>query len=157
MNMSDNPALDIQGSHKFFSVDCFNRVWDLLDKTKRTDAEDQQMILLALASLWHWTQREDCTATNLSIGYWQASRVYASVRMADEARRYGTLCLKVSEGEDVGPFFLGYAYEALARAESITGNRERAADHLAKARELADRVSEEDSKKQLLADLASIQ
>ena len=35
------------------------------------------MILYALASLWHWTQRPDCSTTNLSIGYWQAASVYA--------------------------------------------------------------------------------
>ena len=60
-----------------FSAHCFNIEWELIDKPERTPAENEQMILYALASLWHWTQRPDCSTTNLSIGYWQAARVYA--------------------------------------------------------------------------------
>ena len=32
----------------------------------RTSEEEDKMLQLSLASLWHWTQREDCTPTNLS-------------------------------------------------------------------------------------------
>ena len=33
------------------------------------------MLRLSLAATWHWTQRPDCTSTNLSIGYWQTARL----------------------------------------------------------------------------------
>jgi hypothetical protein len=93
------------------------------------------MIRLTHASIWHWTQREDCKSTNLSIGYWQASRVYALAGRIEDARRYGELCLKHSHQEV--PFYLGYAYEALARAEKLAANKELAAKHLAEAYRLA--------------------
>jgi len=154
--MSDTPEFDTEAAHKYFAADCFNRVWGLLDKPKRTPEEDQQMVQLCLASVWHWTERDDCTDTNMSIGYWQASRVYASVGLPDEARRYGQLCLEASRGPDILPFYLGYAYEALARAEAVAGNEAKAREHLAESRRIAEGLPNPDAKKQLLADLDAL-
>src|ERR1700687_1872237 len=64
-------------AHRFFSAHCFNRAWDLIRKSNRTTIECEQMLQLSQASLWHWTQRSDCTPKNLSIGNWQLSRIYA--------------------------------------------------------------------------------
>ena len=154
--MAGEPGLDVAAAHRHFSAACFNMTWDYLDKTDRTAEDDQRMIETSLASIWHWTQREDCTDTNLSVGYWQASRVYSTVGMGDEARRYGGLCLRFSQAEGVGPFYLGYAYEALARAEQGAGNRENMEKYLAEARAAAEKVQDADSKGALLADLSTI-
>ena len=89
----DEPDFDLATAHEHFSVACFNQVWGLIDKPNRTPAEDQEMVELCLASLWHWSQRDDCTPTNLSIGYWQASRVYALLGQAENAMQYARLCL----------------------------------------------------------------
>ena len=152
--MTDKPEFDLKAAHKFFSAQCFNMAWSLIDKPDRTAEEDEQMIRLSQASLWHWTQRDDCTKRNMSIGYWQASRVYALVGQADAARKYGLLSLECSAKEE--PFYMGYAYEALARAESVAGDRRKMDEHLRKARELADSVSDVESRKILLADLDGI-
>ena len=154
--MSDKPDFDVETAHRYFSAECFNRVWGLLDKPERTPEEDQAMVNLCLASIWHWTERPDCTETNMSIGFWQASRVYAVVGLADEARRYGELCLGASRGPDILPFYLGYAYEALARAEIVAGNQDEAREHLAESRRIAEGLPNPDAKKQLLADLDAL-
>ena len=157
VSMSDKPEFDAAEAHKYFSADCFNRVWGLLDKRERTPQEDQEMVQLSLASVWHWTQRDDCTDTNMSIGYWQTSRVYATIGLSDEARRYGRLCLEVSQGRDILPFYLGYAYEALARAEAMGGNEAKARGHLAESRSVAEGLPDPDAKKQLLSDLEALE
>lgn len=54
--MDEMPSFDIEAAHKRFSAECFNRAWDLLDKEKRTPEEEQKMIELCLASIWHWTE-----------------------------------------------------------------------------------------------------
>jgi tetratricopeptide (TPR) repeat protein len=154
--MSQEPAFDVVAAHKYFSAQCFNKAWDLLDKPERTAEEDEQMIRLGLASTWHWTQREDCTPTHMSTGYWQTSRIYATLGQADNARRYGQLCLEASQKEGVAPFYLGYAYEALARAESVAGDHEKMQEYLHEARRVADTVPDPDSKSWLLADLDTI-
>lgn len=150
------PDFDVSAAHKFFSAVCFNMAWELIDKADRTPEEDEQMIRLTLASHWHWTQRDDYADINASIAHWQTSRIYAMLGQADSARKYGEMCLAKSQGEDVPPFYLGYAYEALARAESVAGDSEKAKEYLSEARKAADQVTDEDSKKMLLDDLEAI-
>ncbi len=149
-----DPTFDTAAAHRYFSADCFNKAWDLIEKPSRTPEEDEEMIRLNHASTWHWTQREDCESRNLSIGYWQASRIQAILGHADAARRYGELSLKHGQGEPA--FFLGYAYEALARAEMTAGNGDLARKHLAEAERLARAVTDPEEKKLLLDDLKTI-
>lgn len=152
--MSDSPPFDRAAAHRWFSADCFNRVWTLLEKPDRTPDDCERMISLAHASLAHWRERADCTKQNLSIGYWQLSRVYAVLRQAENARRYGQLCLDVSGAEP--PFFPGYAHEALARAERLAGNLAVAQQHLAEARRLAAQVADAEERRALENDLATL-
>ena len=154
--MAEGPGFDVKAAHKHFSAACFNRTWDLLDKADRAPEEDQDMLRTAMASMWHWTQRDDCGAMQMSVGYWQISRVYATLGLADPARHYGRLCLEASREEGVGPFFAGYAYEALARAASLEGDGEKRDVYLAEAKKAAESVDDADSKKMLLDDLATI-
>ena len=154
--MGTEADFDLTAAHKHFSVYCFNQVWELIDKTNRTPAEDQEMVEQCLASLWHWSQREDCTPTNLSIGYWQASRVYALLGQAENAMQYAQMCLNVSHASDVLPFYLGYAYEAMARAASAANDHNKVAECLAKARRVAAAVPDPEERDQLLEDLESI-
>jgi hypothetical protein len=154
--MSGDPGFDAAMAHRFFSADCFNRTWGLLDKSARSPEEDQEMIQLAVASLWHWNQRPDRTGTNLSVGYWLASRVYSVLGRVDEARRYAALSLEAARGGEISPFYHGYAYEALARAESAAGDRRKMSEFLAEARRIAVDVADEEERKALLSDLENI-
>ena len=104
----------------------------------------------------HWTQRPDCTSTNLSIGYWQTARIYALLGQAENARRYAQMCFEVSQQPGVKPFFLAYAYEALARAEAAAGEKGIAYGYLTEARRLAEQVEEADDRAALLADLETV-
>jgi hypothetical protein len=150
------PDFDLQVAYKYFSVECFNRAWDYIDKPGRSPSEGDRMLQLSMASLWHWTQRQDCTPTNLSIGYWQVSRVYALLQQAEQARHYGQLCLEASQTEGIEPFYRGYAYEALARAERVAGNQDKMEEYLIQAHQVATALPNPEAKKQLVNDLATI-
>ncbi|HSG45125.1 MAG TPA: hypothetical protein VLA72_18405, partial [Anaerolineales bacterium] len=96
--MVDTPKFDIQQAHKHFSADCFNKTWDNMDKdSSRSNEENMEMLHTAIASLWHWSQREDVTDENLSVGYWQVSRVYCLIEQPHNARRYGLLSLQYAK------------------------------------------------------------
>ena len=144
-------------AHGFFSVDCFNRTWGLLDQPDRTSEEDEQMLQLTMASLWHWTQRDDVTDANLSVGLWQVSRVHAVLGRADEARRYGELALDAAKQGESDAFTVGYAYEALARAEKLAGNQRKATERLKQAHAEAQKVVDEESRSWLTDDLREIE
>lgn len=148
-------AYETEGQdHRKLSADSFNRTWELLDKEKRSQEEDERMISFAHASLAHWRMREDCTDQNLSIGYWQISRVYAVLGDGENAKRYGELCLAVSGKEP--PFYLGYAHEALARAFVVQKDRAAFDRHLAEARTQATLVTDPEERKFLEGDLAGL-
>ncbi|MGE0609058.1 MAG: hypothetical protein AB7O62_18335 [Pirellulales bacterium] len=145
---------NVAQAHRFFSVDCFNRAWGLIDLPQRKADEQRQMLLLALASIWHWTQRPDCTNQNLSIGYWQVSRVYALLGQAENAQEYGEACLKYSSS--LSPFYLAYAHEALARAAFVAKDHVRVSRHLAAADELVAAITATDERQAIEKDLASL-
>jgi hypothetical protein len=148
--------LDVHQAHKLFSTGCFNKTWELIEKPERTPEEDEEMLHLAISSLWHWTRRDDFAPVNASVGYWQVSRVFALLGQAENALRYGRRSLEVLEGESAPPFFAAYAREAMARAEAVAGNGEEMKGHLEEARRLAGEVNEEENRKILLADLDTI-
>lgn len=152
--MNKKPDFDVNSAHRYFSAHCFNSAWDLIDKTDRTPEEAELMIQLNQASMWHWSQREDCSDQNRSIGYWQAARIRTLLGQAEEARRYAQLCLQYSQ--QLAPFYLGYAYEALARAEHQAGNAAKAREFATEARRLAGLVTDKEDQKLLLDDLDSI-
>jgi hypothetical protein len=153
--MSHQPTINLNEAHIYFSTELFNKTWEYIDQADhRSPDEDMSMLHTAIASLWHWTQREDVTAKNLSVGYWQVSRVYNLIKQPNNARTYGLLALKHAESLD--PFFKGYAYETLARAEMQVGNRVIMMVYLEKAHAMAKLVEDEEDRELLLKDLATI-
>jgi hypothetical protein len=156
MTVIDQSPFDLSAAHRHFAAECFNAAWDLIDKPARTSTEDEQMLLLAMASFYHWTQRPDCTPKSRSISLWQISRVYALLGQPENARRYGEQCLTESDVPDVPVFYLAYAYEALARAEMVAGDKTKMQKYLKEARRTSERVEDEQSKKMLLDDLTTI-
>ncbi len=147
---------DLEKGHRHFSAACFNLAWKYIDKKERTPEEELAMLEASMASLWHWQQRPDCTQGNLSIGYWQLSRIYVLRKQPDAARNYGQLCLKASQGEGTQPFHLAYAYEALARAAGLAGDLEARDGFLKQAREASERMADPEDRKNLLEDLKTI-
>jgi hypothetical protein len=147
----------IQKIHAHFSAGCFNKCWGLIDKPNRSADDVEDMLLLAHASLWHWKQRADCKPLNLSIGYWHVSRVYALAGEYEMARLFGTKCLDVGQDNRLPPFYLGYAYEALARAELFDKKGDQAKELLAKAREELKGVADKEEQQLLAADLDSLE
>lgn len=151
------PELDFKNKtelHKHFSTHCFNKAWELIDNTNRSEEETEEMVHYAMASLFHWSKREDCTDRHKSIGCWQVSRCYALAGELDQAERYGKLCLDFSENEE--PFYLGYAHEALARVHALNGNTKEKEKHLNIANDLSAKIKDKEEKELLLTDLKTI-
>jgi hypothetical protein len=152
--MADESHFDLVAAHKHFSAWCFNRAWELIEKPDRTEEEVRLMVALSHASIFHWISQSDCTDRNLSVGYWQASRIQALIGNAQEATRHGRTCLGYSA--NLEPFYLGYAYEALARAASLMNDAANMADYLDRAESLAEQVPDEHDRQLLAADLAQL-
>jgi hypothetical protein len=152
--MPNSADFDLAAAHKYFAAQCFNQAWDLMDKAERSRDEDLLMVALNQASVYHWSQRPDCTDQNRSVGYWQAARIQALLGNAAEAKRCAEVCLAYSQ--TAGPFYLGYAYEALARAAKLAGDEARFGKLLAAAEAQAALVPDTEDRALLEADLRSM-
>ncbi len=147
-------AIDEAAAHRHFSRACFNGAWMLIEKTDRTPADDEAMILMSQASLWHWSQRPDCGDRQWSVGYWQASRVRALVGHGAEAMRYARLALDRSASQPA--FYRAAAHEAMARAARVCGDVDGSREHAERARALADAIDDPEERAIIEADLDSV-
>lgn len=136
------------------AAELFNYVWDLMENPDRTPRETELMIHAAHASRFLW--EEAGSAVNHARGEWQVSRAYAVAGRPGPALHHAGLCLEIAEGEDLGPFDVACAHEAIARALALGGQPERAAQHVEVAQQIALLIPNEDDRKILLDDLATI-
>lgn len=156
--MKKTPDFDLQAAHRWFSVECFNSTWELIARPSRTPDEDDEMVRRAVASHWHWTQREDYLPKNASIAHWQLSRVYALVGASELAMHHGRRSLEViADAIDIDDFFRAYAHEAMARAAHVADDIATRDHHVARARQYLDTIDEEENRKLLIDDLATLE
>ena len=141
-------------THLKLAKQAYNTTWDWMEKTERTSEEDDTMIHTSHASRYHWGQVGN--AENLCIGEWQISRVYALLKRAEPARYHAQRALALCESHALTGFALAYAWEALARAESVGGELEKAHAAIAKSEEIGQTLDEEETRIRLKDDLATI-
>ena len=143
-------------THRQLGVDLFNKTWTLMEKEGRTAADDDEMIHCAHASAYHWLHVG--TAANRARSEWQCSRMYTVLGRAEPALHHAQRCLEICESspEALEDWDLPFAHEALARAHSVAGDTEHARRHLDRARELTAKVADEDDRRLLESDLATI-
>lgn len=140
--------------HKAIAVNCFNAVWDLLDKADRTPEEDMKMIHTAHCSRYHWG--EIGTALEFQRGEWQISRVYSVLGMGESALYHAKCCNHSCRENGIADFDLAFSFEALARAYTVLGNSDEAAGCRAEALAAAEAIEEKDNKDYFLSELGSI-
>ena len=136
------------------AIKIFNDVWNLLDKTGRSQAENDTMLHGAHASRYLWELVGQ--PVNLARGEWQVSRVYSVLGRAEGAHYHAQRCLDICLENAIGDFDLAYAYEALARACAIAGDADGRQQYYSLAKESGQHIKEEDDKKLFDTDMSSI-
>jgi DNA-binding transcriptional MerR regulator len=149
-------SLDVE-QHRRLGIDLFNRTWTLMEHASRTPEEADELVHCAHASAYHWMHGGGTTA-NRARSEWQCSRVYTVVRQADAALLHARRCLELCESapSEMEEFDLPFAYEALARAYALAGNGAESTAWLARAKEEAEKIVDEDDRALLESDLATI-
>lgn len=152
----EHPALDETDRqlHRKLGADLFNAVWDLLEKPDRTPEDDETMLHAAHASRHHWSIVG--SPVNFARGEWQVSRVYAVLGRPEPALHHARRCLDICRANGIGDFDLAFAYEALARASAVAGNRQGREHYLALARSAAEGIRAAEDRRILESDLDTI-
>ncbi|MEV4611178.1 helix-turn-helix domain-containing protein [Kitasatospora sp. NPDC049258] len=136
------------------AVDLFNGVWRLLEREDRSVEEDDRMVHMAHASRHHWGQVG--TAVNLGRGEWQCSRVYAALGRAEPALHHARRGLEICRANGIGDWDLAFAYEALARAAAVAGEKEQARAWTEQALAAAEEIAAPEDRELVLADLETV-
>ncbi len=140
--------------HRKQAASLFNRVWRLLEKRRRTRAEDDEMIHSAHASRYHWSVVG--RPVQWAIGEWQVSHVYAVLRRPEPSLYHARRCLAQCREHRIRGFQMAFAYEALARASAVAGRRADRARYLRLAAAEGRRIPEKEDRELLFADLATV-
>ena len=108
----------------------------------------------AHASAYHWLPVG--APENFARSHWLCSRVYCVLGRAEPALYHARLVLEICERHGIGDWDLAYAYEALARAHAVAGDRDEAGRWLERARLASADVTEDDDRDLLLGDLETV-
>jgi DNA-binding transcriptional MerR regulator len=136
------------------AIDLFNGVWRLIEKEDRSVEDDDTMLHLAHASRYHWGQVG--TAANLARGEWQVSRVYTVLGRGEPALHHAQRVLEICRANGIGDWDLAFAYEALARASAVAGDKEKARAFTEQALSAAEDIAEGEDRELVMTDLESI-
>ncbi len=140
--------------HEKIAKQAFNHTWDLLDKQNRTLEEDLEMIHSAHASRFLWGKIGK--PLHFERGEWQISRVYSVLKESNSALLHAQRCLDICKTNNIGDFDLAFAYEALARAYSVAGNKIEKDNYLKLAKEAGEKIEKDDDKKYFFSELETI-
>jgi hypothetical protein len=145
-------------THRQLGVELFNHVWTLIEKPDRSVAETDDMIHAAHASRYHWSLAG--TTVNLGRGEWQCARVHAVLGRGEPALWHARRCLELSqaaaEAGEAESWDVPTAYEAMARALAVAGDRAAALEWRDRAREAVAAIVEPGDREIIEGDIATL-
>jgi hypothetical protein len=148
------PDLDRETERRL-AAGLYNEVWRLMEIAKRRPEQDDEMLHAAHASRYHWGKIGQ--SVNVARGEWLCSRVYAVLGRPEPAVWHARHCLDLLTEFGSGETWdLAAAYEALARAHSVAGNKAETRTWLAMANEALKAIADPDDRRPFEADLATI-
>lgn len=136
--------------HHQMGVDCFNQSWDILLKENRSRADEDVLINLVHASLHHWRQLDQ--PVNILRGEWMIAHVYTLLGHKEAALYHAENTLKWADEAKAVDWDLAYAYEAMARAQALNGNKEEFQKYHDLAAQAGTQIKEEGDRQQFDAD-----
>ena len=137
--------------HQQLSVDLFNQSWDILLKPGRTREDEDLLINMAHASLYHW--RQIGAPVNILRGEWMICHVYTLLKHKESALYHAENVLRLMEEIKPTDWDLAYCYEAMARVKALWGDRDGFEKYYALALEAGRAIGGEGDRNQFMADL----
>ena len=142
--------------HEKTAKAAFNKTWDYLDMKERTHEDEIEMVHTVHASRYHWgflVSKGKGTVLNLQRGEWQIARVYTVLEREETALYHAKECLRLTEENDIKDFDLGFAYEAMARASALAGNKKDYQKYFKLAEDAGNKIKKKDDKDFFFEDL----
>lgn len=152
--MTEEKKYTEQEWHKRVAITLFNLVWSLLDKKDRKKQEDDKMVHAVHASRFHWG--EIGTPVEFERGEWQISRVYSVLNRPQSALYHAERCLEICKEHNIGDFDIAFAYEAMARAHAVAGDKSDCEKYIKLAKEAGEQIKKKEDKDLFFNDLKTV-
>ncbi len=153
--MNKEKRITLPEAQEQFAKSIYNRIWGLLEKKDRTPSGDEDLLLSAYASLYHW--KIIGTVINLQRGYWMLSRVYQTLNQVEQALEWALKCQEITEenSAEMEDFDLAFAREGLARAFALAGDLDQARENYDLAAELGKIIKDPEDQQVFMKDFNS--
>lgn len=150
--MSEEKTFSEAEAHLHFAKQYNGKLWKLLEKPERTPEEDELLIDYTHASLAHW--RVAGTEVHLQRGAWMLAHVYSVLGNAPLALQHAQHCQALTEKykDHLSDFDFAYAYECMARAQALAGNRAEAQKYVEMANKAGTAIKDEEDREIFLGD-----
>ena len=148
------PELDDE-AHREIAVETYNAAWDLVDSPTRTIAEEDEALRLAFTSRYHW-ERAGGGEEQLATGDWFIGHVASHLGLPELALRFSARALDRVQAAGIEGWLLASAYEGMARANAVAGNREERERYTALSEATLDTVEDPDEREVIEDQLHSI-
>jgi hypothetical protein len=151
--MTEPKTYTLDEAQLYFAKTLNGKVWELLGKTDRSLADNEQMMHDAHASCSHWLVAG--TPLHHQRAEWLIAHVYTVLGYSEPALRHALLCMVLTQENAslMQDFDWAYAHEGLARALALAGNRKEAQHHLQIAQEKGEEIRDEEDKSIFVGDL----
>lgn len=152
VEMTEVTTYTLEEADRHFATNLNGTVWKLLQKPGRSKADDELMVYAAHASCYHWLNVG--TGVHHQRGEWLIAHVYTELGFADSALRHATRCLALTQehADLMKDFDWAYAYEGMARANALAGNRDEAQRYIGRAATAGESISNPEDKSIFLGD-----
>ncbi len=141
-------------AHRRLGKELYNRVWTLLETADRSPEQTDEMLHAAHASRYHWTVGGE--PAHRARGEWQCSRVYAVLRRGEPALWHARRCVSLCEEHGLADWDRAAAYEAMARASSVAGDKVEARIWKDRATAALAAIADPEDRELIESDLATI-
>jgi hypothetical protein len=150
--MSDEKTFTEAEAHLHFAKQYNGKTWDLLDKPDRTKDEDERMLDYAHASLAHW--RVAGTAVHHQRGEWMIARVHTALGNGGQALRHARRVADLTDSHksEMSDFDFAFAYECLARAYALNGEKAEAEKIIGLAQKAGEAIADKEDRDIFFAD-----
>jgi hypothetical protein len=152
--MTEARKFTLEEAHDHLAKMLNGKTWELLQATDRTKSEENLMIHVAHASCYHWLHAG--TRVQHQRAEWLIARVYIELGMTDSALYHASYCLDLTHefADLMEDFDWAYAYEGVARANALAGNRDESLKYLQQAESSGRTISEDEDRRQFTSDLS---
>ncbi len=146
--------ISLEEAHRLFAKSCNARVWELLGQTTRTALENDELLLAAQASLYHWQQVG--TPLNVQRANWLLARAHTVLGDPAGAMKHATRCIELTKAHmsEMKDFDIAYAFEAMARTYALLGDRMNAKEYYDLALRVGQAIQDPEDKQIFMGDFS---